>query len=273
MLEKSENQQLRERSLGEILNETFAVYGRRFIGLISIVAIVQVPVALLALIPTDGLIRDSVVAIVNFGAGLFVYAALVAAVCQHYVFDAVSVGGCYARVMWRVVSVVILGLLFAVLMTLALLPQLIPIALQTIPLGISVLWLILGVGLLILTVYLMAVPPAIILEGYHFVGAVRRSVRLVRSEVWRILGHLLVYTLIALGLVIVLSTPFALAVSLGTAGTFVSNLTQIAGSLVVGVLVPPVVVIATTLLYFDLRVRNERFDLRRLSLEMGVATT
>ena len=87
------------------------------------------------------------------------------------------------------------------------------------------------------------------------------------------MGHLLVYGLVALGMFIVIGVPFQLMSVLisGEEVNFAGQITEAIGLLVAGVLVGPVTVIATTLLYYDLRVRKEGYDMSRLSLEMGVA--
>jgi len=46
---------------------------------------------------------------------------------------------------------------------------------------------------------------------------------------------------------------------------------ELLGSIVVAVAVPPIAGIASTLIYYDLRVRKENYDLTTLSQEMGVA--
>ena len=38
---------------------------------------------------------------------------------------------------------------------------------------------------------------------------------------------------------------------------------------IVSILIAPVTFIATTLLYYDLRIRKENYDIERLSTEMG----
>ena len=47
---------------------------------------------------------------------------------------------------------------------------------------------------------------------------------------------------------------------------------QIATGMAVTTLAPPVLFIANTLLYYDMRVRKEHFDLEQLSNDMGLAT-
>jgi len=120
-------------------------------------------------------------------------------------------------------------------------------------------------------VYLAVAVPVVIVEGYKSMGALRRSFGLVRHSEWRIIGNLAVYLLVAFGLSVVLLLPFLL-VSFGAAPdatTIVSQAVLVIGSVIVGVVAPPVIFIAVTLLYYDLRVRNEDYNVVRLTQEMG----
>ena len=80
--------------------------------------------------------------------------------------------------------------------------------------------------------------------------------------------------LVATGLGLVLGAPFALASRMVAPdeATAVSTLLQFVGGLIVAVVVPPVVAVTMTLLYYDLRVRKEEYDLTTLSREMGFVT-
>ena len=111
-------------------------------------------------------------------------------------------------------------------------------------------------------------------EGHKPLEALRRSYALVKGSWWRIFGITLVLWLVVTGLGIVVAILFALIAALagfevtsalGTALRFLA-------SLLVEVVVPPIVVIAGTLLYYDMRVRNEKYDLATLSREMGIAS-
>ena len=252
------------RGLGEILNQTFVIYGRRFRQFAGLTAVVQVPVTLLALIPGDGLTTFIVLNIINLFALIAIYGATISGVGQHYVTGDVVVGTCYARVLWRMVSMIVLGTILAAL-TVAVIMA---IDVQT-PLLVSLLFVVVLVAYL---VYLAVAAPVVIVEGYRSLGALRRSYGLVRRSEWRLVGNLAVYLLVAFGLSVVLLLPFLLVsfVAAPDATTFVSQAIQIIGSAVVGVIVPPVIFIAATLLYYDLRVRNEDYDVVRLSQEMGL---
>ena len=87
-------------------------------------------------------------------------------------------------------------------------------------------------------------------------------------------GITLVFALVALGLVIIVSFPFAIAVgfAMGEAEetNLVSTIMGFFAATATSVLVPPVIFVAGTLVYFDLRVRKEGLNTDRLSQEMGV---
>ncbi len=256
--------QLPARSLGEILNETFVVYGRHFRQFAGVAAVVQVPATLLALIPGDGVVDYIAVNIVLLFALMAIHGAIISGVGQHYVTGGVVVSLCYARVLWRAVSMFILGTL-PVLLTVGFI---VAVATQ------QQRWVSLVIlGVLATHLGYLLVAPVVIVEGHRSLGALRRGYSLVRHSEWRVIGNVAVYVLVGIGLSIVLMLPFLL-VSIGAAPdatTIVSQAMQVIGGVVVGVVVPPVIFIAVTLLYYDLRVRNENYNLDRLSKEMGLA--
>ena len=274
MQEQTPQRKLAERGLGDILNETFALYGRRFKKLVTIVAAVQVPLSimtlLLALLFSNDASASIVMAAIAASASLLYYGALTCAVGQHYVQGSVSVSRCYTRVLWRMVSMAVLAVLLAFLLVLTLAPAMLTSAEEPSPLAL--LTLVVAVVLLIYLVYLTFATPAVIVEGYRSFGALRRGFNLVRGSELRILGHLLVYGLVALGMFIMIIVPFQLVSTLvsGEEVNLAGQIAETIGLLVAGVLVAPVTVIAATLLYYDLRVRKEGYDMSRLSMEMGV---
>lgn len=275
MQDESPQQKLDERGLGDILNETFTIYGRRFTKLVTLVAVVQVPLSvmtlLLALIFSNDPVASIVLVAIAVGAGMISYGALIFAVGQHYVQDSVSVGRCYTRVLWRVVSMSVLATLLAVLLVLTLAPTM--FAPGDGPSPLALLTLAIAFVLLVYLLYLTFATPAVIVEGYRSFAALRRGFNLARGSELRILGHLLVYGLVGLGLIIVIGMPFQLVTVLafGEEVSIPGQIAETIGLLVAGVLVPPVTVIATTLLYYDLRVRKEGYNMSRLTIEMGGA--
>ena len=78
--------------------------------------------------------------------------------------------------------------------------------------------------------------------------------------------------LVILGLIILVTLPFVSLVLIATSGQSVVALLLYALSReLTYVVVMPVLFIAGTLTYYDLRVRKEQYDIETLSREMGAA--
>ena len=274
MEEQSSQRHFGERGLGDILNETFVIYGSHFKRFIVLVAVIQLPVALVAAIPVDNRIFSIVLNLINFIALTFAYGAAIFAVGQHYVAGQVNVGVSYTRVLWRGKSVLMLGAIQAALGATFL--ALSEIMLETEQLAIIPVALVLLALMLMFVIYMTTAAPAVIVEGYRSLSALRRGFALARRSELRIFLNLLVYSLLALGLLIVIMLPFLIVASVTAAGSEeFSTLGQIAvtvGATLGAIIVLPVTYIPATLLYYDLRVRKEGYNVSRLSEEMGFAT-
>ncbi len=271
MEEQSPQRHFGQRGLGEILNETFVIYGSHFKKFIVLVAIIQLPVALIAAIPVDNRIIGIILNLINFIALTFVYGAAIFAVGQHHVAGQVNVGVCYTRVLWRAKSVLMLGGAQAALgVTFLTLSEIMIDNEQLLFIPVA---LVLLVVLLMFAIYMTTAAPAIIVEGYRSLSALGRGFALARRSEPRIFLNLLVYSLLALGLLIVIMLPFLIVASISAAGSEeFSTLGQIAvtvGATVGITVVLPVTYIPATLLYYDLRVRKEEYNVSRLSEEMG----
>ena len=116
---------------------------------------------------------------------------------------------------------------------------------------------------------------AAIIEGQRFKGALKRSQTLIRNNWLRVAGIWGVLILVVVGLALLINFPFFLVfVALDKLGwAIITPALQILASAIVLTVVPTVVAIASTLMYYDLRVRNEDYDIGALSEEMGLATT
>ena len=193
------------------------------------------------------------VSVIDAMASMLVYGAMIFAVGQHFLLDDISVERSYVRVVWRIVSVaipaIIVGALFAILIWQA----------TSIP-GVvepsesveteAALGVLLGAGvviaalaaLLIFTIYLVAIMPAIIVEGYRSGGsAFGRGAELLQGSKLRVLGHLLVYSFVVLGLFFTLSIPslvLGAAVS-GETQSFAASAIGIVLNRIVSILIAP----------------------------------
>ncbi len=265
------------RSLGELLNETFAIYGKRFKRIIGLVALVQVPVGLLALIPNAGAATFAALLVVGLLATIIVYGVTISAVGQHYLTGEIGIGSSYARVWRQVVSLASLALIVAPVLALGA-ASLILFFLVLGAASLITFFLVLGAALLVLffpaIVLLGVAVPAVVVEGRGPTAALRRAFEIVRGSWLRASGIALVILLVMIGLGLLVQTPFALAsyVAAPEGASALGSLFRFAGGPLVLIVTPPVAAIAFTLLYYDLRVRIEGYDLEALSQEMGVAT-
>ena len=280
---------LSARNLGSLLDETFSLYRKHLRYWIALVAIVEVPVNLVSLALTQiwgGAAAAASTALLGAGSSIFVYGAAVFGVGQHYVTGGIVIRDCFARVWWRAWVLMALALMgsLAVLLALVaigitalvLLPPLYGIHPAVGVLGFLVLLLVVSVPLAIaIAIYWGVAVQAVIVEGYKAIGSLQRSFALVRGSWWRVFEVAVMLSLIALGLAVLITIPIAIFSFL--AGTdLASGLATFSlslGSTIVGILVPPVVFIAWTLLYYDMRVRREEYDIAELSRELGIATT
>ena len=305
--------QLRERGLGEILGEAFSIYGARARQMIAISAVVQIPASALAFIPTQSLALSAAFALVGGAASTLVYAAIIAAVAQNLAVGRISVGGCYARVAGRGITVLTLAALYAAILAAMVFPlepfaqwaeevsalaesaadaesgdaAAAPDAATTLapatdaetpsatapalppapPAGALIALLALMAVSICAGVYMTTIAPSIIVEGRKGFGALARGFRLARGSEWRILGHSIVYILVFIGLTVAVFLPFMI---LGLMmGEETSGALSTIGATASTVIALPVLYIAATLLYFDIRLRKEGCDAARLSAEMG----
>jgi hypothetical protein len=129
----------------------------------------------------------------------------------------------------------------------------------------------LGLALIVLLVYLWTVlsfaPPLIVLERLGVFPAMRRSVRLVRSDFWRVLGIRLLATLVAAVVAAAVSVPFSVVGEVLLFGSDATTTVVIAlvlvaiGGAVGQIITAPFSAGAVVLLYTDRRIRAEAFDL------------
>ena len=262
---------LSPRNLPAILNETFRVYGSDVWRFLALAAVVQVPLVALALMLGQllGGLQFYMVGLVlpTFGAVLG-FAAGVAAVGQHYVGRAVDVGDCYRRASWSLVSL----LLLTAVTILALLLIQGPLLLEGRPAltGIAAVLVIPAVSAV---VFISMSVQSVMTEGRRMWAAITRSATLIKGSWWRVFGIWVVVLLVIQGLAIVTDLPFVFFsqfLDIELSSGFGRSLAMVMSGLVRTVVLP-VVFIAGTLLYYDLRVRKEDYSLTDLSRELGAA--
>lgn len=266
---------LRPLNLADILDQSISLYRRNFAVFAGITALVYIPVGILQMavgfflggfqqgmprgagqvpwgqlsgmgIAGLGLVLVSLL-VVPLGQG-----ALAIAVSRRYLNEPVTVSDAYGAIgnQWGplIATVVVLGLATFAGLMLCLIPGI----------YLGVLW--------------MFATPIIVLEmAPGPVAAAKRSSDLVGNEWWRCFGvYLLLYLLIS-----AVTYALALPVSIVTAVTLMQHnmaLYQAINqgiSTAVSVLVQPVLMVGLVMLYYDLRIRKEGFDLELLARALG----
>jgi hypothetical protein len=307
---------LRPMSIGDMLDAAFRLYRQHFLTFIGIVALLQVPMAMLqflAQLPYMQALqrftaRPPVLApgaspldifpfaqllpyyALIFGLGIFQYllvynlmtGALANAISRSYLGQPISILSSYnigfKRIMALIVAslmpfavslvfvAIIAGCAFGALFTLGVRtgeqPNIgLAIAAVVGLIGVIFLGIIAG---LFFYVRLLLTTQAIVLEGQGPLAGLARSWRLVGQAFWRSLGiFLLVYAFIY---IVSLVVQLPLVVIGAFFGMLLNNsvLYQSIASLVtygVLILVLPLQFIIFTLLYYDLRIRKEGYDL------------
>jgi len=207
----------------------------------------------------------AIVAIVVFSAQA---AAIVDATAKRYLGAATTVGRSlgtglrasarlvFAYILAAVILFVVCGLFIVVLI-------LIGVAIRQTPALVALLTFVGGlalfVGLFYVLASLMVLPAVVTVEGAGPLAAIRRSWNLSNGYRWRILGLQLLMTVIA-GVLSVLSSV-VLLLGFTNQGTAQLVLQQVLNVLV-NALWAPVQWGVFTILYYDLRVRKEAFDLQ-----------
>lgn len=275
---------LRPLGTGELLDRAVRLYRRHFLTFIGIIAIVQIPLVLLqtgfSLLTIQASadpasLSEATVLAGSFGQLLITIlgyllvsslgtAALTRAIANSYLGQPVSLAGAYRQIgkSWLVLA---LALLFIMLLGVLLsLWTLIP----------CIGWFT-GLGMLLYLSLIISplTAPTVVLEKQGARAAVRRAWDLSRRRFWPVVGFVTVLFILNLIVTTVptLVVSFLLGLGLDPAvGSFtqqqtVSTLLSSLTTLVFSLIFLPFQLAAMTLLYFDLRIRTEGFDLALLA--------
>ncbi len=237
---------LRPRDLGELLNETFHIYGRNFGLFFRIALISQVPVFIGSLLP--GIAANTVFLVIGIVVYIIAAGAAAVAVAFHYLGKQARLSECYGRAVNVAMSLV--GCAIVVLIALAV----------SVVLGVIVVGIVLFFYLLVAWYFYV---PTVVFEGRRGpLQPLARSRALVKGSWWRVFGIGVVYFVILAILGLVASIP----------GSIAQAANAEAGSVlfaVGGAIVAPVGYIGATVVYIDLRVRKEGYTLEAMAREVG----
>jgi hypothetical protein len=120
---------------------------------------------------------------------------------------------------------------------------------------------------LIVIAWTFAMPMVIVLEGQRSGAAFERSRNLVRGHTARVLGALALGLLFCLVVIVIMGLVIGVAESVLRVGERALAVVMDASF----ILAYPVLSVVATLLYYDLRIRKEGFDLAVMARELGEA--
>ena len=277
--------EIKHRDLGDIIPETFSIYGRNFLTLIAITAIVVVPLTLLyiaVLNVVDVAERyDVLIAIVIPEAviiGLIIAGhslmtgALIHAICEQHLRNPVSIEQAY-RFAWRRIDKLIganiliglaVGLIASVCMLISLgvrdafgwpgsLIAIVPLAV----LGIAV-------GIFLIVRWLLALQ-SVVIEDHSATRALSRSSDLVSGSWWWVFSTILLFGVLVMMVSVAIYFPFWIAADRDV------DIRAI-GSTLITVLATPLLITIATLIYYNLRIEEKEFDADIMARELGIAT-
>lgn len=238
--------QTRPRSISEIVDASFRFYRARFGDLLVVSALLLVPPALVAAVAPDWLALT--IKFVSNWMYLIVEGAVAILVAASLERSETLSAGDVLRALGRKAGTVIAVSIVSGLMVM------IGTILLVIPGIIAAAWT------------MVALPVAAI-EGLASGASITRSRELARGRLGHVLGTMLLVWLIAMALVL------GVAFALGILMALVSAPTRLTDMITQLVMVPlfPLIGVAVTLLYYDLRVRSEGADVSAMIDALPVA--
>ncbi len=284
---------LRPLTIGELLDRTFRLFRRHFFTFFSIIAITQLPAAMLQILATAFVGSSNnletsilsgdfaVVSILVFFGVLFLSgvvtqvgtAALITAISDSYLGRKVNFDSAFRRMdntwLTLILASIVAGLI------------LVGVA---IPIGLLAIIPCLGgpaafVGFISIgaaaIVLFSLLPPVVVLERAKATDSIRRAWVLSKLRFWWIFGYLLLLGiltwLITFGPSLLIG--FLIPLVIGNTHVLIQSIIQQSASLVLTAIFMPIHFTAVTLMYFDLRIRFEGFDLMVLAFADNEFTT
>ncbi len=228
-------------ALGEIIDASITLYRNNWQVLAGIVAVFVVPLSIVgAMLNEQGGGGQAAAFLLSVLIGPLMGGAISRAAGELYLGRKPEVGSAISFTMSRIA------------------PLLIVTVLTTLAVILGLVALIIPGFILMVRLYFSSI--IVVLENRDGTDAMRRSFDLTKGHSWRLVGAALVIAIITAVVSGILQIPILFLTSNLVAVTAISALIQ--------VLVTPFSAVAAVLLYFDLRVRKEAFDLELLAAHL-----
>ena len=281
---------LPQRTLHGLLVETFSIYWKHFVRLFTVAAIILIPsnLILALMLPSPSGLADSnpntlvvllCLAILTTSL-VFTQAALANAIGQHYSTGLINIRITYLRLFGRVKTLSLLTIILtsSVLIGLIVVSTIYIVLLEILNLGntnflTGFLPIVLIIVPLVITAALGSILiQTVILEGHKVMDSLNRIRQLMYGNWWRISGISMILALVTVGLFILLQAPFLIWPQVTSLMGIVKPIQSLYGMLT-SVIAIVLWCTAITLVYYDLRVRKEKYTFGNLSDEMNISIT
>ena len=265
---------LRPMTLGEVLDRTFKLYRSNFwlfAGIIAVpflvLLVINIGVAGLGIgtgravaggLPSPGLLAGMIGGGLTFGL-LYLFllgaaqAATVFAVSDLYLGRPTGLRECYKRVGAKAIRVILILILTGLTVMVGFLLLIIP-------------------GFILMCRTAIAVPVSM-LEDTKSIRSIERSMELTKGYSGQVFIIFLMVWVLTWIVAMIFQTPFALLIQTQHTVSFGTLLLQHLSSFISQVLVGPIATIAFSLMYYNLRVRKEAFDIQHLMASLGPGTS
>ena len=260
---------LGSRSLLDILVETFKIYKVNAIRLLVIVAIVEIGLGFMWSIPDFSGLRPStpgggteplthlipigIMLVVASIMGLsLMQGALIHAISEQYLRQSINIGRAF-RFAWERLAALAGAMILVLFVTTGIVVVSIGFTVSISP-DVGYVFIAAGfcVGLYLMVRWSFILQVAL-LERLGPLAAMSRSSALVKRNWWRVMNMTIIIGIITVGISIILGTVPTIGPTLGS------------------ILSTPVFAIGITLLYYDLRVRKEEYNLDLLAGELHMS--
>jgi hypothetical protein len=287
---------LRPLTLAELLDRAFSTYRQHlwlFVGIMAVPSVWSMTSAVAMELfkgsalrpgarPEEAFAQIGLILVVSLVFGLvyllayaFALGATTVAVSRLYLGHGTSVGAayravrphgkrlvlllfwCWVRLVFAMLGIVAVGGLFGAL--LGLLSPILTVLIMVLAVG--------GAGALCLFMIVRwgVAIPAVVLEGLSARSSLARSVTLTEDHRGRTFLVILCAIVITYATVLLLQVPFMVGATLAGPGTALSVLLGVVGAILGGIgamFSGPIMIIGLAMMYYDLRIRKEAFDLQ-----------
>jgi hypothetical protein len=238
---------LRPRSATEIIDASFQLLRRHYTPLVAIAVVALLPYIVLVAVTGgagSGTATALLVILAQWLCAALAEAAVIVGVSDAYIGGNVDIHRSLVSTAGRLPTVILAGFLRAIAVLMG-----------------AILFFFPGVYVALRT---FAIIPVVVLEDRSAGNSFSRSWELAKGEVGKIFGTMFLAWLIFIVLYVLLF--FAVGLIVGLLGSSNERMTALLVAILMS-LVYPITGVVTTLLYYDIRVRREGYDLELMARE------